>query len=147
MLNFRIPRRCISVTKQTPSLSLLHQLPPPLPLPLPLPSPSLSCYTLPLSARAHRVCADWRLQSDAIRWYARIMQGVLFPWLISIPLIYQPGALQQLVNFSSLFFVPILDLGVILTVSRAFLGVIPPCTRSVIAVVSATMFSYISHTD
>jgi hypothetical protein len=35
--------------------------------------------------------------------------GVLFPWIISIPLLYQPDALNQFINFSSLIFVSFTD--------------------------------------
>eukprot|EP00039_Didymoeca_costata_P013080 m.193963 g.193963 ORF g.193963 m.193963 type:complete len:557 (+) comp15670_c0_seq5:103-1773(+) len=38
-----------------------------------------------------------------------IFWGVLFPWLVSIPLLYQPNALNQIINLSSLFFVSFTD--------------------------------------
>ena len=35
--------------------------------------------------------------------------GVLFPWIAAAPLLYQPGALATIINFSSLFFVSFTD--------------------------------------
>ena len=35
--------------------------------------------------------------------------GVLFPWLFALPLLYQPNALNQFINFSSLIFVSFTD--------------------------------------
>ena len=35
--------------------------------------------------------------------------GVLFPWLAALPLLYQPNALNQFINFSSLVFVSFTD--------------------------------------
>lgn len=35
--------------------------------------------------------------------------GVVFPWVAALPLLYQPNALSQFINFSSLFFVSFTD--------------------------------------
>jgi len=35
--------------------------------------------------------------------------GVIFPWVAAAPLLYQPGALATIINFSSLFFVSFTD--------------------------------------
>ena len=35
--------------------------------------------------------------------------GVLFPWVAALPLLYQPNALNQFINFSSLVFVSFTD--------------------------------------
>lgn len=35
--------------------------------------------------------------------------GIIFPWLVAAPLLYQPGALAQVITFSSLFFVSFTD--------------------------------------
>ena len=35
--------------------------------------------------------------------------GIIFPWLAAAPLLYQPGALAQVITFSSLFFVSFTD--------------------------------------
>eukprot|EP01060_Flectonema_neradi_P026535 TRINITY_DN3555_c0_g1_i1.p1 TRINITY_DN3555_c0_g1~~TRINITY_DN3555_c0_g1_i1.p1 ORF type:complete len:472 (+),score=70.18 TRINITY_DN3555_c0_g1_i1:339-1754(+) len=35
--------------------------------------------------------------------------GVVFPWVISIPLLYQPGALNQFISYTSLIFVSFTD--------------------------------------
>ena len=37
------------------------------------------------------------------------MWGVVFPWVISIPLLYQPGALNQFISYTSLIFVSFTD--------------------------------------
>lgn len=33
----------------------------------------------------------------------------MFPWIISVPLLYQPGAIATFINFTSLFFVSFTD--------------------------------------
>jgi hypothetical protein len=40
---------------------------------------------------------------------AAVLWGVVFPWIVAIPLLYQPNALNQFINFSSLFFVSFTD--------------------------------------
>jgi hypothetical protein len=35
--------------------------------------------------------------------------GVVFPWVVALPLLYQPNALSNFINFSSLFFVSFTD--------------------------------------
>eukprot|EP00038_Savillea_parva_P026770 m.56106 g.56106 ORF g.56106 m.56106 type:complete len:587 (-) comp7652_c0_seq2:173-1933(-) len=35
--------------------------------------------------------------------------GVVFPWAVSLPLLYQPGSLPSIINFTSLFFVSFTD--------------------------------------
>ena len=35
--------------------------------------------------------------------------GVLFPWIVALPLLYQPNALNQFITFSSLVFVSFTD--------------------------------------
>ena len=44
-------------------------------------------------------------------WSTRsaVLWGVVFPWVASLPLLYQPNALNQFINFSSLFFVSFTD--------------------------------------
>ena len=37
------------------------------------------------------------------------MWGVIFPWVIALPLLWQPAALAQFINFSSLIFVSFTD--------------------------------------
>eukprot|EP00049_Salpingoeca_infusionum_P013279 m.247901 g.247901 ORF g.247901 m.247901 type:complete len:614 (-) comp15402_c1_seq1:776-2617(-) len=40
---------------------------------------------------------------------AAFVWGVLFPWIVAIPLLYQPDALNQFITFSSLIFVSFTD--------------------------------------
>ena len=35
--------------------------------------------------------------------------AILFPWIIAVPLLYQPGAIATFINFTSLFFVSFTD--------------------------------------
>ena len=35
--------------------------------------------------------------------------GVVFPWVVALPLLYQPNALNQFIGFSSLIFVSFTD--------------------------------------
>lgn len=61
--------------------------------------------------------------------------GVLFPWIISIPLLYQPDAVASFINFTSLFFVSFTDF------------VVPWCLYILMARndVSAHPLGYIDH--
>jgi hypothetical protein len=40
---------------------------------------------------------------------AGFLWGVIFPWVAALPLLYQPGALNQFISFSSLLFVSFTD--------------------------------------
>ena len=56
--------------------------------------------------------------------------GVLFPWVAALPLLYQPNALNQFINFSSLVFVSFTDFIVPCELPAAFFVVALRTPRS-----------------